>query len=73
MGWISKVRNTYIGRFPGYKEHGTVLFSSHILESITLTSDRVFVLENGRIRQTFERGQINAEDIREALHDENDR
>lgn len=57
----------------GYKEHGTVLFSSHILESITLTSDRVFVLENGKIRQTFERGQINAEGIREALHDENDR
>ena len=30
----------------GYKAHGTVLFSSHILESITLTSDRVIVLEN---------------------------
>ncbi len=57
----------------GYKEHGTVLFSSHILESITLTSDRVFVLEDGKIRQTFEHGQINAADIREALHDENDR
>ncbi|WP_279053472.1 ABC transporter ATP-binding protein [Eisenbergiella tayi] len=57
----------------GYKEHGAVLFSSHILESITLTSDRVFVLEDGRIRQTFERGQINAKEIREALHDENDR
>ena len=57
----------------GYKEHGTVLFSSHILESITLTSDRVFVLEDGKIRQTFEGGQINAADIREALHDENDR
>ena len=57
----------------GYKEHGCVLFSSHILESITLTSDRVFVLENGKIRQTFERWQINAADIREALHDENDR
>lgn len=56
----------------GYKEHGTVLFSSHILESITLTSDRVFVLEEGKLRQTFERGQINAADIREALHDEND-
>ncbi|MCI8392210.1 MAG: ABC transporter ATP-binding protein [Roseburia sp.] len=56
----------------GYKEHGSVLFSSHILESITLTSDRVFVLEDGRIRQTFERGQINAEKIREALHDETD-
>ena len=57
----------------GDREYGTALFSSHILESITLTSDRVFVLEDGRIRQTFERGQINAEEIREALHDENDR
>ena len=57
----------------GYKERGTVLFSSHILESITLTSDRVFVLEDGKIRQTFERGQIDAAKIREALHDENDR
>ncbi|HBA97364.1 MAG TPA: ABC transporter ATP-binding protein [Lachnospiraceae bacterium] len=57
----------------GYKEYGTVLFSSHILESITLTSDRVFVLEDGKIRQTFEHGQINAAKIREALHDENDK
>lgn len=56
----------------GYKEHGTVLFSSHILESITLTSDRVFVLENGKIRQIFEHGQINSTDIREALRYEND-
>lgn len=57
----------------GYKEYGTILFSSHILESITLTSDRVFVLEHGKIQQTFEHGQISAADIREALHDENDR
>lgn len=56
----------------GYKEHGTVLFSSHVLESITLTSDRVFVLEDGKIRQTFERGQMDAADIREALRYEND-
>lgn len=56
----------------GYKEYGTVLFSSHILESITLTSDRVLVLEDGRIRQTFEKGQINAAGIREVLHYEND-
>ncbi|MCI9447222.1 MAG: ABC transporter ATP-binding protein [Lachnospiraceae bacterium] len=55
-----------------YKEHGTLLFSSHILESITLTSDRVLVLENGRIHQTFEKGQMNAADIREALRYEND-
>lgn len=57
----------------GYKEYGTVLFSSHILESITLTSDRVFVLKDGKIQKTFEYGQINTEEIREALHDENDR
>lgn len=56
----------------GYKEHGTILFSSHILESITLTSDRIFVLEDGRIRRTFEGGQINAADIREVLRYEND-
>lgn len=56
----------------GYKEYGTLLFSSHILESITLTSDRVFVLEDGRIHRTFERGQINAAGIREALRYEND-
>lgn len=51
----------------GYKEYGTVLFASHILESITLTSDRVLVLEGGNIRQSFEGGRINAADIREAL------
>ncbi len=56
----------------GYKEHGTILFSSHILESITLTSDRVLVLEDGQIRRSFEGGEINAANIREALHDENE-
>ena len=56
----------------GYKEHGTVLFSSHILESITLTSNRVLVLEDGQIRRSFEGGEINAANIREALHDENE-
>lgn len=55
-----------------YKEYGTVLFSSHILESITLTSDRVFVLEDGQIRQIFEGGQINTANIREVLCYEND-
>ncbi len=55
----------------GYKEVGTVLFSSHILESITLTSDRVLVLEDGQIRRTFEHGEINAAEIREALRYEN--
>lgn len=59
-------------RIAGYKEYGTVFFSSHILESITLTSDRVLVLEEGQIRQTFESGHIDAAGIREALHYEND-
>jgi ABC-2 type transport system ATP-binding protein len=56
----------------GYKGYGTVLFSSHILESITLTSNRVFVLEKGRIWKRFEGGEISAANIRRALHYEND-
>lgn len=56
----------------GYRTYGTVLFSSHILESITLTSDRVLVLEEGRIRQTFEGECLNAAAVREALRYEND-
>lgn len=50
-----------------YREHGTLLFSSHILESITLTCDRVLVLEEGRIRESFSQGEIDAAGIREAL------
>ncbi len=50
-----------------YKNYGTLLFSSHILESISLTSDRVLVLENGQIKQVFEKEEIIAQNIREAL------
>lgn len=50
-----------------YKNHGTLLFSSHILESISLTSDRVLVLENGQIKQVFEKEEIITQNIREAL------
>ena len=57
----------------GDREYGTALFPSHILESIMLTSGRGFVLKDGRIRQTFERGQIHAEETRAVQHDENDR
>ena len=52
----------------GYKKYGTLLFSSHILESITLTSDRVLVLEEGHITKQYEGDQINANSIREALN-----
>ncbi|MBQ1433578.1 MAG: ABC transporter ATP-binding protein [Ruminococcus sp.] len=51
----------------GYKEFGTVLFSSHILESVTLTSDKVIVLENGVITKTYTGSDINAESIRASL------
>lgn len=50
-----------------YKQYGTLLFSSHILESITLTSDRVMVLENGRISRIFTGGEITAESVRKVL------
>lgn len=50
-----------------YKEYGTLLFSSHILESITLTSDRVVVLENGRISRIFTGEEITAESVRKVL------
>lgn len=50
-----------------YKPYGTILFSSHILESICLTCDRVLVLEHGRISQTFTGKEIAAPSIREAL------
>ena len=51
----------------GYKEFGTVLFSSHILESVTLTSDKVIVLENGVITKNYTGSDINAESIRASL------
>lgn len=51
----------------GYRKYGTVLFSSHILESICLTSDRVLVLEQGAVTKTFHAGEITPENIREVL------
>ena len=53
-----------------YQQYGTLLFSSHILESICLTSDRVLVLEQGRIGRTFTGTEIAAGKIREVLADE---
>lgn len=50
-----------------YRQYGTVLFCSHILESICLTSDRVLVLEHGQIRHSFIGREIEADTIREAL------
>ena len=54
----------------GYKQFGTVMFSSHILESVTLTSDKVLVLENGVIAKTYSGSDITAENIRASLEKE---
>lgn len=51
----------------GYRKYGTILFSSHILESICLTSDRVLVLEHGRISRSFTGAEIATDNIREVL------
>ena len=51
----------------GYGAYGTLLFSSHILESITLTADRVLVLKEGQISGSFSREEMDAEEIRRAL------
>ena len=50
-----------------YRQHGTILFSSHILESICLTSDRVLVLEQGQIKRSFAGQEIETAKIREVL------
>ena len=55
------------GLISGYRQYGTVLFSSHILESICLTSDRVLVLEQGKISRIFTGRDIVAGNIREVL------
>ncbi|MCI8375216.1 MAG: ABC transporter ATP-binding protein [Lachnospiraceae bacterium] len=51
----------------GYGFYGTLLFTSHILESVTLTADRALVLREGRIGQSFSREEMEAEAIRTSL------
>ena len=58
-----------------YRKYGSILFSSHILESVTLTCDKVCILENGNITRTFSDNEITPENIRSVLKfegDEND-
>ena len=53
----------------GYRRYGTILFSSHILESICLTSDRVLVLEQGQIKKSLTGQEIKSSNIREVLRE----
>ena len=56
----------------GYKKYGSILFSSHILESVTLTSDEILILEDGNISKKFTGEDITAENIRNSLRFEGD-
>ncbi|MGC6585282.1 ATP-binding cassette domain-containing protein [Paenibacillus sp. Dod16] len=51
-----------------YRKHGTILFSSHVLESLCLTSDSIIILEAGSIRHTFLQGDMDPEFIRGVLN-----
>ena len=51
-----------------YKKRGSILFASHILESITLTADRALVLKEGRIDRQFDKPGQDPRRIREALY-----
>jgi ABC-2 type transport system ATP-binding protein len=55
-----------------YKGYGTILFSSHVIESITSTVDKVIFLSKGTIFHIFEKEYINSNVIREVLRSEND-
>ncbi len=55
-----------------YRKYGTILFSSHILESVTLTCDKVLILEDGHITHTFTETDISADNIRGVLRFEGD-
>ena len=46
-GLISKARNFY-QKMNEYRKHGTILFSSHVLESLCLTSDSIIILKPDR-------------------------
>lgn len=51
-----------------YKKRGSILFASHILESITLTADRALVLKEGRIDRQFDKPGQDPRRIREELY-----
>jgi len=50
-----------------YREYGSVLFSSHVMESITMTADQVLILQNGAISHSFDGNHVNRELIRKAI------
>lgn len=52
-----------------YKKYGTIIFSSHIIETICITTDRIIVLNNGKITNSFSSDNLDVEKIRKELKD----
>lgn len=50
-----------------YKKYGSIIFSSHILETICMVTDEVYLLEDGKISNTFDSTKLNAEIIRKEV------
>ena len=50
-----------------YKQYGTLFFSSHVLESVSLTADRILLLKNGSIEELCDKTWKEKGDIREVL------
>lgn len=50
-----------------YKKYGTIIFSSHILETICLITDKILFLQNGKIIKTFDIKEKTIDDIRKEI------
>lgn len=53
-----------------YRQFGTILFSSHVLESVTLTADRALILEKGSICRVLQKEELSECAIREVLRED---
>lgn len=52
-----------------YKNYGTVIFSSHILETICMITDRILILEKGKITNSYNSNEFDVNNIRKELSD----
>ena len=50
-----------------YKQYGSIIFSSHILETICLITDEIYFLENGIIKNKFDTSKMSPDEIRKVL------
>ena len=53
--------------FADYRKYGSILYTSHIFESISRVADRIVVLKSGELLQGFSRDEVCSADFREAL------